>query len=334
MKVQEKRYFQDPALFSLISGLWLAFTIMAVLLARSRRSLRRLKELCRPACTDVERGQTIHSSRTLVCDQRQALLESTLEARAGRQSAEHAFTTGADTSEKRPAKDTFTTVVRRRRPFLSEIQYLSRQTSFVGQRENGPPPPPSPPSLTSLSSAKESSVDTDLASNVHQGCFNLRRGNDGVLERQMTPADPAKLECFFWFLGCDFETEDEDVWKVHSLGHFRDTPPPNSSACPFCIQRYDFADDDDVRNAWHAEMEHVASHLRDGMRFSETQVPLSLMQCLYHLHIINFDELVELKIHGRLWSRNWRTRSAIAQAWMHRTQRSSSSSLGEERSAP
>lgn len=70
------------------------------------------------------------------------------------------------------------------------------------------------------------------------------------------------LRCIFWFLDCDYCTNDESEWRTHSMAHFRGQEPPKRIWCTICaywIIIRGFTD-----NAWDTYMSHMATHIRNG----------------------------------------------------------------------
>lgn len=291
----------SPLTYTYMVGALLLSSLLVIALFRA---LRGRFHRCPSFTRDVELGHP-HS---LVCSEevpeelnnRREPTDSapTHDMGLGHSRTRNTYTSGIDTITGDPAKPATTTLLRRRR---------HRSTRSIEQDELN-----SPPSLTSAStkSRDDRSVDTSLASQVPPGSFLLKPGENGAFERHDPAQHPARIPCFFWCLGCDFDTADAEVWAAHSMSHLRNKiPPPSFSICPFCFEEREV--EADGSRHWQAEFAHVVAHLHEGSRFSGRQVRLNFVQYLHELRVIGFEELLELRVHGRLRGGHWLARSGF-----------------------
>lgn len=130
-------------------------------------------------------------------------------------------------------------------------------------------------------------------------------------------ADSGMYVCLFHMLDCHDTFDDESLWRMHVLSHFRTHPPPSTVRCPLCPDKK-FVDsesmlepDDSSRepdqkhtsttnttntteesissqcSAWNRMLNHVAAdHYQLGQTLAGCRADFELMRYLYGLRII------------------------------------------------
>ncbi|MCJ1372887.1 hypothetical protein MMC20_004113 [Loxospora ochrophaea] len=91
------------------------------------------------------------------------------------------------------------------------------------------------------------------------------------------------LECPFHFLCCDFTSTNESEWRAHSLQHFSEAGPPETSNCCFCDASFS---GNSRWQSWEERMDHVLFHHRLGHRLATARPDFELYEYLWTKRII------------------------------------------------
>ena len=167
---------------------------------------------------------------------------------------------------------------------------MSMAHAVIHQSSNASQQAPSLCNYTEVTPT-ETSISTAQASYLPG--VPLLEDNNGVLERQSTLMRRPMYQCPFWFLSCSYVTEDVEEWRTHCLAHFRGEEPPRSVTCPLC---------DDLKltcadgwTAWEYRMQHLADHHEAGHTLRTSRPDFHLFQHLWQKHLIDDQDLKELK---------------------------------------
>ena len=135
----------------------------------------------------------------------------------------------------------------------------------------------------SFATERSSSVNTSRASDIPRLRL-LVDDDDGTLILDIRPL----FECAFWFLNCQYSSEDEDEWRTHCLFHLRGHPPPKSISCPLCTFTFS---SEDPNLAWNVRSDHVAGHHRSAQSVVHARPDFQLFQHLWRKRIVTDAEL-------------------------------------------
>ena len=170
---------------------------------------------------------------------------------------------------------------------------MARSEASTLQSETSTRPPSLITSDASTADSAEFSVSTGLASAVSG--FPLF-DPDG----QPQAPRPAQYECQFFFLGCEYRSDDLDEWKTHCLSHFQRHEPPKEVSCPLCPFRGAFSDGFE---AWDIRLNHIAEHHQGGYSLAASRPDFALYQFLWKKKIIGDVDHKELRTTGGRLSR-------------------------------
>lgn len=127
-------------------------------------------------------------------------------------------------------------------------------------------------------------------------------------------AESGMYACLFHTLDCHDTFDDECLWRMHVLGHFRTHPPPSTARCPLCpdkrfVDSESISEPDDSNrepdpnhtsttnptvdsifsqcSAWSRMLDHVATdHYQHGQTLAGSRADFELMRYLYGRRII------------------------------------------------
>jgi hypothetical protein len=121
----------------------------------------------------------------------------------------------------------------------------------------------------------------------------LPEDNKDVLEQPLADEQEPQYNCAFWFLDCNFLSQDKEVWKSHSLSHFYGEEPPRSVICPLCAWEVSC---DTGWDAWDLKAEHLLEqHLFLGETLRTARPDFHLFTHLWQKRLIDDLDLKELK---------------------------------------
>lgn len=154
------------------------------------------------------------------------------------------------------------------------------------------PPPLGSETILTNSTHAESSISTGLVDQL-EGIPLLVETSEGVLEQPQSVFRRPGYQCLFWFLACDFLSQDEGESETHCLSHFRGEEPPRAVSCPLC-EWENFCDDGFA--AWALKVAHVAhEHLNHGETFRSSRPDFHLFTHLWRKHLIGDHDFKELR---------------------------------------
>lgn len=152
------------------------------------------------------------------------------------------------------------------------------------------------PSLCFSQNCTETSLgESSLRTSHAEFCagYRLLEDNNGVLEQPLDQAAMPIYECVFWFLNCQYLSQDKEEWEVHCLSHFRGEDPPRSVTCPLCDWEISW---NDGSEAWSFKLQHLASeHFQFGQNLSASRPDFRLFHHLWQRRLIDDQDLKELK---------------------------------------
>jgi hypothetical protein len=169
------------------------------------------------------------------------------------------------------------------------------RTSHLAPDERSPYaslPQPSQSHPISTSAPTETSVSTDLVSQLPG--VPLLEDNDGVLElsRDHMPTTTPVFECVFWFLNCGNISRNQEEWTTHCESHFHGEEPPQTAQCPLCDWTITSSRGWD---SWAARMQHLAcNHLMLGQMLRMSRPDLNLFHHLWQRRLIDDQDYKEL----------------------------------------
>lgn len=158
-------------------------------------------------------------------------------------------------------------------------------------------PTHNPPSLRSCitditdATPTETSISTGLVSQLSG--VPLLEDNNGVLEIPPAHFRTPVYECAFWFLNCNYVSQNKEEWETHCHAHFRGEEPPLTAQCPLCDWEVTC---DQGRQAWKMRMEHLAyEHTMRGQTLRTSRPDFRLFEYLWQRRLIDSEDLKELK---------------------------------------
>lgn len=100
------------------------------------------------------------------------------------------------------------------------------------------------------------------------------------------------FQCAFWFLCCDFTTEDQEEWRAHCLSHFRGEEPPQSIHCGLCDEHFHKGNG---WTTWDIYMDHLADHYFNGQNLGASQPNYDILRYLWSKRLINDADYIDLQ---------------------------------------
>ncbi|MCJ1469709.1 hypothetical protein MMC07_008350 [Pseudocyphellaria aurata] len=153
------------------------------------------------------------------------------------------------------------------------------------------------PGLTRETSVADRSVSTSIGTRQlnRQRILETDAGGNLVLPNVL---EPRVLECPFYQLNCGMTFSNTEDWISHSLGHFKNVPPPAKNRCCFCPQEFNcYCSTKEC--SWRQRMKHIAFHHQLGFRVATARPDFELITYLWNHKLISVADYRDLKGNNR-----------------------------------
>jgi len=127
----------------------------------------------------------------------------------------------------------------------------------------------------------------------------------GAVNHAQQTYQSSGLPCLFWFINCDYRTDNWSDWVTHcSAAHFRDKGPPRAAICTLCDRDFKTIPATEQQGrvtAWQQRLNCMYLHLRyENKSITESRPDLNLFDYLWRKKLITAEDWVELKQNNRL----------------------------------